>query len=126
MKTKFTELKNGEIKFEIIPDWERIPLTGGKCYEPCGGYLPPLNRGCLVISYNHTGDPSPAYALVNNPAGALGNGGSSRRALHGWLGTHDNRVSMAYGWRAVISVTPRKRGGGFTVLFSVDLKPNHD
>lgn len=127
MKINLRELKNGQIKFEVIPALEYVELSGTKCYESCSNLLPDNgNSGCMVINRNVSGDENIFFYLVGNETGAPGNMNPAVCRLHGWRGTTNNRASYAYGWRKVLSVSPRKRGAGYTVLFSADLRPDED
>jgi hypothetical protein len=63
--------------------------------------------------------------IDRNDGGARGNM-SSARCYHGWRGTTNDIARHAHGWRRVEAITPRKRGRGYRVTFSRDLKPDQD
>lgn len=79
--------------------------------------------GCLGISYNTLGDEHLAAWLTTS--GITGNMGGAA-TLHGWRGTTNDRSTFAKGWRRVESINPRRRGLGWVMILSADLRPDED
>ena len=65
-------------------------------------------------------------SLYAAPDGVGGNMDPKIKRLHGWRGTTNDWSSYAWGWRRVESITPRRRGVGYVVILSADLRPDAD
>ena len=127
MKLKLIELKDGRIKLEAIFHLEYVSIYGIKAYERAPVWFPKEGEeGCLVLSYNVSGDDNISVALIENSTGVPGNLNPNICRLHGWRGTTNDRLRTAMGWRRVESVTNRKRGAGLVAIYSTDLKPTED
>ena len=134
---KMTERADGTIRLEAIGKREYVHakwasnnywteghpralyiIDGYDCRDAKVG-----DMGCLGISYNTLGDEHLAAWLTT--AGITGNMGDAA-TLHGWRGTTNDRSIFARGWRRVESINPRKRGLGWVMILSADLRPNED
>lgn len=115
---------------EDIPNPPMITLDhdgGLYCRPPEEG-----DEGCLASTYyvgptywvdGEMRDPLPSAHLATHPEGIAGNSDPSIRRLHGWRGTWNDWATNARGWRKVLSYQPRKRGIGWRLVLSEDLKP---
>jgi hypothetical protein len=90
------------------------------------------DQGCLVSFEDVSPDglrrstPYTGVSMNGDPDGVPGNSDHTIKRLHGWRGTTDDASCQVWGWRRVISVEPLKRGLGWRVMLSVDLKPEDD
>ena len=135
---RVTERRDGTIRIEQI-DWCGGQFADGHhlmlIIDPDNDYekreIRVGDEGCLSTSHNVSPDairsnrPTEYSAqLFADPNGIPGNMNSNITRLHGWRGTTCDRCSEAWGWRRVESIEPRKRGEGYVVILSVDLKPD--
>lgn len=107
MRTTITQKTDGTIRAVLIADdeWAECPWTPGE-------------TGCLERLTDAYGD---ELSMTADRAGIAGNVSPTRR-MHGWRGTTNGVSSTGLGWRRVESVIPRKRGNGWVVVFSADLR----
>ena len=87
--------------------------------------------GCLCLGSNVSPDclrsgKSEDYEvwLYDEESGYPGNSNPGICRLHGWRGTTQNFHVTAEGWRRVESIDQLKRGLGFRVVLSEDMRPN--
>ena len=134
---KMTARADGTIRIEAIGKREYMPATRSMAGFWTAGHPRALyiidgydcrdakvgDEGCLGISYNTRGDEHLAAWLTT--AGIAGNMGDDV-TLHGWRGTTNDRSTFARGWRRVESIAPRKRGLGWVMILSADLRPDED
>ena len=127
---RVTERRDGTIRIEAIGTRE---LIYGSAYVEDPDPINVGDEGCLVTGHSVSppalrvnGPTEYSVRLDINPKGIPGNSNASIRRLHGWRGTSDNWCVIARGWRRVESIEPRKRGIGYVVILSVDLRPDED
>ena len=134
---KMVERNDGTIRIEAIGKREFMPRVAGMDGYWTEGHPRALyiidgydcrdakvgDEGCLAVSYNTRGDEN--LSAWMNTAGIAGNMGDAA-SLHGWRGTTNDRSTFARGWRRVESIAPRKRGLGWVMILSKDLRPNED
>lgn len=138
---RLTERRDGTIRIEAIgridryqgrefaidPDPMTIVIPGGRWVQR---EIRVGDEGCLRVSHGV----SPNAMRSNNPTeysaslyadadGVPGNSNSNISRLHGWRGTTGDSCCYAMGWRRVESIAPRKRGVGYVVILSADLRP---
>jgi len=114
--------KNGEVVAEIIGESANLFLgfeeaTWDFLYEPDGRPLRVGDEGCLVERTDNKNNLL-SVALWDMPDGIPGNLNPAICKLWGSRGVDCDISRDAYGWRRVLSITPRKRGSGMRILFS--------
>ena len=142
---RITESRDGTVRIELIGErgreWEpdEIPALPEYLDDNENGYhctsrpVQVGDAGCLVTHHDVSPDaqrlrgPTEYSAhVVNSPEGIPGNSNHAITRLHGWRGTSYDSYCDAWGWRRVESIEPRKRGVGWVVILSADLRPDED
>ena len=152
-KMKITERKNGTLRIEGIGTreyygeghyHEESPNVIQFVFDDENGYVGIVglaeerdcragDEGCLVVCHDVSPDALRSSApinyhvsIVDDIDGIGGNMHSEIKRLHGWRGTTNDTDCTAWGWRRVESVQPRKRGIGWVVILSEDLKQEEE
>jgi len=141
---RVTERRNGTIRIEAIgtrgresdgwewtEDPEPIMICGPDMTEE--RQIRVGDEGCMVTGEDvspdalRAGGPTEySVRLSTDREGIPGNSDPSIRRLHGWRGTTGDWYVDTWGWRRVESIEPRKRGIGYVVILSADLRPDED
>ena len=149
MKTQFTESKNGKIRVTVratdkeFPSWNSRPFYVDKyevdeyvdrfvigettCFYTCCDVSPNAIRNnddeeivYPSYEYDNNGNQTP------NIEGIRGNSNREIRRYHGWRGTTSDNYVTAIGMRTVLSKTKFKRGYGYSIVLSADLKKDEE
>jgi len=133
---KTSHLQNGQIKIshtiptrstERIPDYPAVFSEAGQ-----GSWrrreVRVGDEGTYTVVgriYNDDGE-FETVSLDTHPEGIPGNMDRSERRIHGWRGTTNDISTYAQGWRRVLSIEQPKRGKGWIVTLSNDLKSTEE
>ena len=128
---KLTERRDGTIRIEAIgtrePWGDEEPDSIQICDHESGEgrEIQVGDEGCFVTTEPETDTSTILSAcLWDDPYGYPGNTNHNIYRLHGWRGTTGGEYCEAHGWRRVKSIEPRKRGVGYVVILSADMKPD--
>lgn len=124
MSRKISKKQDGTIVLEFIArdDVEQKDIE----YELLEQGLSENNEGVFVTKESVLQPTGLHSAALYTEAidGIGGNQDPQKKSMHGWRGTNNDIAVFAHGWRKVKSVRKRKRGKGYRVILSKDLRFN--